>query len=177
VGSFSGFLMLAKPGHTSVVELTNPFGKNGGLVGTRYVETGSPPRVGLISFGAIGVGDFIVLDAAFQRLDLSPESNCFPGMGFLDLADGADSPAQYPSEGGGIKVGDIREEGVQRAGGDGDWGRSGGPGDVVVSGAGVGGSLSRHDDRIVLAGREWEGRMILFIAAVRPLLCSRGLDR
>jgi hypothetical protein len=178
VGSFSGLLMLAESSHTSVVKLADPFGKDCGFIGTGYVETEGPPCVSFIPLRAVGIGDFIVFDASLQHLDLPPKLNSFLGMGFLDLADSADSSTQYSPESGGIKVGDFSEEGFQGSGRDRDWGQSGRPGDLaIVLATGVSRFLGGHDGQIGVTGGEWEGKRMQFIAAVRPLLCSRGFDR
>ena len=42
-------------------------------------------------------------------------------MGLLGLTDSANSSAQYSLESGGIKIGDISKEGVQRGERDRDW--------------------------------------------------------
>ena len=103
MGSFASSLVLVKPSHTSVVELADPLGKDSSPVGARYVEGGGSSGVRLIPLWAARIGDLVVLNALFQHLDLPSKSNCLLGVGLLGLTDGANSPAQYPSEGGGIK--------------------------------------------------------------------------
>ena len=68
---FSLHLVLAKPSHTSVVELFDPFGEDSGLIGTWDIERGSPPHIVLVSLGAFGVLDLVVLDTLLQGLDLN----------------------------------------------------------------------------------------------------------
>ena len=62
-----------------------------------------------------------MLNVMLQHLNLNPESDGFLVIGLLGLADSANSSAQYSLESGGIKVGDISEESVQRGGRDRDW--------------------------------------------------------
>lgn len=85
--------MLAKPSHTFIVELVDPFDKDSGLIGARYIEAGSPPLVRLIPFGIVRVDDFIVFNATLQCLDLGPVSTHFSIVGILGLIDSADSSA------------------------------------------------------------------------------------
>ena len=108
-----GCLVLAKSSHTSVVELTDPFGKNHGFVGARYIKARGPSLVGFVFLRAIGVKDFVMLDTALQHLDLGAESHYLPVIGFLGLTDSANSSAQYSPESGSIEGRDISEEIIQ----------------------------------------------------------------
>lgn len=136
----------------SIIKLVDPFGKDGGLIGARYVETGSPPLVGLILLGTVRVDDLIVFNAALQFLDLGPVLIHFSIVGILGLMDSANSSAQYSMESGGIKVRNISKEGIQRTRGDRDQRRGWRPGNLaIVFAAEVSGSLCRHNGRIVLA--------------------------
>jgi hypothetical protein len=64
-------LVLAKPSHTSVVELLDPFGEDSGPIGARDVKREGPPHIGLVPLWTFGVLDFVVLDASLECLDLN----------------------------------------------------------------------------------------------------------
>ena len=113
VGSFASSLMLTESSHTSVVELTDPFGKDCGFIGARYVKGGGSSRIGLVPIWAIGIGDLVMFNASFQHLDLPPELDCLLSVGLLNLADSADSSTQYSPESGGIEGWYVLEEIVQ----------------------------------------------------------------
>ena len=54
-----------------------------------------------------------MFEVAFQGFNLGVESFSFAGVGFLGLADSANSSVQYSPEGGSIKGRNIVKEGVQ----------------------------------------------------------------
>ena len=108
-----GCLVLAKPSHTSVVELADPFGKNCSFVGAGYVKTGGPPLIGFIPLRTVGVKDLVVLNAALQHFDLGAKSHRLSVMGFLGLADSADGAAQYSPESDSVEGGDVAKKGIQ----------------------------------------------------------------
>lgn len=130
----------------SIIELMDPFGKDSGPVGAGNVETEGSANISLIPFGAVWVCDLIMFNLSLQHLDLGIVSNCLPIVGFLGLVDSADSFAQYSSESGSIKDGDITEEGIQEDGRHRDWGWGRRSGNLaIVLAAGVGGFLSGHN--------------------------------
>ena len=70
VRGFPFCLMLAKSSHTSVVELLDPFGKDGGPVGAWDIERGGPPHIGLVPLWTFRVLDLIMLNTTFEHFDL-----------------------------------------------------------------------------------------------------------
>jgi hypothetical protein len=68
---FALCLVLAKPSHTSVVELLDPFGEDSGPVGARDIKRGGPPHIGLVSLWTFGMLDFVVFDASLECLNLN----------------------------------------------------------------------------------------------------------
>ena len=67
----------------SVVELVDPFGKNRGFVGARYVKPRGPSLIGFISLRTVGVKDLVVFDMALQHLNLGAELHRLLVMGFF----------------------------------------------------------------------------------------------
>jgi hypothetical protein len=105
--------MLAKPSHTSVVELLDPFGEDSSPIRARDVERGSPSHIVLVALWALGVLDLVVLDASFQGFDLDAEPHLLAVVGLLVLPQSPDGSAQNSPKCDDIEIGNVLEKEIE----------------------------------------------------------------